>query len=110
MLNYSTKESTVYTYPILLGMKLSDFLVTTRLKNPSIPKKSLIDYDLTLILESNVLIGASVGVLVNMTLANLLIIIAFTLFLAYSCVKALMSARKLYLEMYTIKNIEKETK
>lgn len=98
MLNYSNKESTVYIYPILLGMKISDFLVTHKLKNPSFPKKPLIDFDLTLILQPNVLLGASIGVLVNMTLANFLIIIAFVIFLTYSSFKAFLNVKKIYLK------------
>ena len=99
ILNYSNKESTVMTYPILLGMKMSDLIITMRRKNPGIPSKPLIDYDLAWILQQNVLLGATLGVIVNLTLPNLVITIAFILFLSYSFTKAYGNIKRIMAEV-----------
>jgi hypothetical protein len=65
MLNYTGKESTIITYPILLGGGVANIGVLLFLKNPWLHKKPLIDYDICLILLPNVLLGTSLGVLMN---------------------------------------------
>jgi uncharacterized membrane protein YfcA len=84
ILNYTNKESTYLVYPCLLGMKISNMIVTIPRKNVEISWKPMVDYDLCLALLPNMLCGVSIGVLLNMILANLYLVIIFASFTSYA--------------------------
>lgn len=67
------KESTAFTYPVLLGSKLADNLMGIKRKHPIFKDKPLIDYSIVLIFLPSVLLGSALGATFSPVLPNLVL-------------------------------------
>lgn len=87
ILNYSMKESTSYTYPILLASKIADNIVAIWRKHPVFTEKPLIDYKIAMIFLPSVLCGAKLGASFSNSTPNIVLQILLIFFVTKSFIK-----------------------
>ena len=82
--NMSSKEAIALSNGLTIFSSFSKMIVSMRLKDPDIPHKTLINYDVMLCFCSLLIIGSAIGAIVNETLADIVPMILFILILCYS--------------------------
>jgi uncharacterized membrane protein YfcA len=81
-----------------LGMKLANMIVTIPRKNTEIGWKPLVDYDLCLALLPTMLVGVSIGVLLNLILPNVYLVVIFAVFTFFAFYKTILKSIKFFKE------------
>ncbi|KAL4483024.1 hypothetical protein ABPG74_019050 [Tetrahymena malaccensis] len=92
ILNFSVKEATFLSYPILLGGVLSNVILLISQRHPK-KDKPIIDFDLALILVPTILVGTVLGVMMNIIISEIILSSFFIVFLCIICVYLFMKAR-----------------
>ncbi|KAL4512562.1 hypothetical protein ABPG72_020399 [Tetrahymena utriculariae] len=92
ILNFSVKEATFLSYPILLGGVLSNVILLIFQRHPK-KDKPIIDFDLALILVPTILLGTVLGVLMNIIISEIILSSVFIVFLFIVCLYLFMKAR-----------------
>ncbi|KAM3137326.1 hypothetical protein pb186bvf_010506 [Paramecium bursaria] len=88
MLNYSQKMATIYTYPLMLGANIINYILLIHQRHPLIDQH-IIDYDIALIVIPMALFGSSIGALFNIVLPDLVLILTVFFLFCYLCPKML---------------------
>lgn len=85
----SQKETTSLSNGLTLFSSFSKMLVSMRLNDPDIPRRSLINYDLMLSLSPLLLLGAGLGAMFSLFLANIVSIVLFIVLISWSFIESL---------------------
>ncbi|KAL1188325.1 Sulfite exporter TauE/SafE family protein 2 [Cardamine amara subsp. amara] len=81
------KTASSFSAFMVTGGSIANVGCNLFVRNPKSGGKTLIDYDLALLLEPCMLLGVSIGVICNLVFPNWLITILFAVFLAWSTMK-----------------------
>lgn len=81
------------SYPCLLGSKLGDMINLYSKKHPTMKYKPLVDYNMAFVLIPMVLIGSTIGVIVNTVVINFLLILFLVLIILFAFSKTVLKAR-----------------
>ncbi|EOA33366.1 hypothetical protein CARUB_v10020270mg [Capsella rubella] len=81
------KTASSFSAFMVTGGSIANVGCNLFLRNPKSGGKTLIDFDLALLLEPCMLLGVSIGVICNLVFPNWLITILFAVFLAWSTLK-----------------------
>lgn len=100
--NFNAYESVPLSQLIIFGGSLTAIFIKVFLRHP-VKHRPLIDYDIALLLSSPLLIGASIGVIINLIIPQWLILLIMTLLLGYISIDSMRTARKIYHKENTTK-------
>ncbi|XP_024378622.1 sulfite exporter TauE/SafE family protein 5 [Physcomitrium patens] len=83
LLLFDPKTSAALSNFVILGGSVANLIWNLPQRHPSLPHKSAIDYDVALILQPNMLLGISIGVICNVMFPGWLIIVQLALILGF---------------------------
>ena len=93
--SFDTYESVPLSQLIIFGGSLTAIIIKVFLRHP-VKQRPLIDFDIALLLSSPLLLGASIGVIINLIIPQWLILFIMTLILGYISIDSLFTAIKIY--------------
>ena len=82
--NMSSKEAIALSNGLTVFSSFSKMMISLQLKDPDIPHKTLINYEVMLCFGSLLILGSAIGAIVNETLADVVPMILFVLIITYS--------------------------
>ena len=100
--NFDAYESVPISQLIIFAGSLTAIGIKFFLRHPS-KQRPLIDYDIALLLSSPLLIGTSIGVIINLSIPQWMILLIMTLLLGYISVDSMRTAIKIYHKENTTK-------
>lgn len=83
LLRFDAKTSAALSNFVILGGSLANLIWNLPQLHPLLPRKRVIDYDVALLLQPNMLLGISVGVICNVMFPGWLIIAQLAIILGY---------------------------
>lgn len=96
VMDFPVKVAIPLASATVLGGAISNNLLNWHKKNPTQPHRPLIDWDLLLMLEPSTIAGALVGVVLNTTLPDAVILVSMVLLLIFTASATLDKANSLY--------------
>ena len=93
-LNYSEAEATIYTYPLMVGQALINFLILIPKRHPE-RDTSLVDYRIVSIILPNSLYGSIIGAVANELIPQLVSSIIITIVLTLLSINFVLKLREL---------------
>ena len=91
LLGFDVKSAAALSNFMILGGSLANVGWNIQQVHPHQPEKPLIDFDVALLLQPNMLLGISMGVICNVLLPSWLITLEFVLILGYTTIRSLRS-------------------
>ncbi|KRX07294.1 hypothetical protein PPERSA_06909 [Pseudocohnilembus persalinus] len=86
ILNYSMKQATAFTYPVLFASKIADNIIAVTRKHPIFKGRPLIDYNVVLIFLPGTLLGSFIGAGIFSLIPYFALQIIQILFVGAACV------------------------
>jgi len=93
--HYSESKSIMVVYSMIFGGAIGNFMNTGRKKNPKTGKPYL-NYDLSLICMPPMLLGCSVGIIMNRVVAPIVVIVGLLALTTYTLIRVSKKARSEY--------------
>jgi uncharacterized membrane protein YfcA len=100
--NFDAYESVPLSQLIIFGGSLTAIIIKVFLRHP-VKQRPLIDFDIALLLSSPLLIGATLGVIINLVIPQWLVLMIMTLLLSYISIDSLRTSIKIYKKENTTK-------
>lgn len=91
LLGFDVKSAAALSNFMILGGSLANVGWNIQQVHPHQPEKPLIDFDVALLLQPNMLLGISMGVICNVLLPSWFITLEFVLILGYTTIRSLRS-------------------
>lgn len=91
LLGFDVKAAAALSNFMILGGSLANVGWNIQQVHPHQPEKPLIDFDVALLLQPNMLLGISIGVICNVLLPSWIITLEFVLILGYTTIRSLRS-------------------
>jgi hypothetical protein len=88
LLEFDAKTSAALSNFMILGGSLANLYINVRQHHPTIPHKPLIDFDVVSLLQPNMLLGISIGVILNVVLPDWIVTALLTLTLSYISIRS----------------------
>ena len=94
LLQFDAKTSAALSNFVIFGGSLANLIWNLPQKHPVFPHKPMIDYDVALILQPNMLLGISIGVICNVMFPGWLIIAQLAVIVGYMTLRSTKNAMK----------------
>ncbi|CAM6127273.1 unnamed protein product [Calypogeia fissa] len=92
LLEFDAKTSAALSNFMILGGSLANLYINLQQHHPTLPHKPLIDFDVVMLLQPNLLLGISTGVILNVVLPDWVIIALLAVTLSYMTILSYKSA------------------
>ncbi|GBG74709.1 hypothetical protein CBR_g19114 [Chara braunii] len=93
LLGFDAKTAVPLSKAMILGGSIVSFLYNKRVRHPLHKDRSVIDYDVAVLLQPMLLLGISIGVLCNIIFPSWLVVLLLTILLTYVSLRTLRKAR-----------------
>merc|ERR1719206_288924 len=87
IISFSTKKATALSQATILGGSFVNLAFNMRAKHPLRPHRPLTDFNTLLVFEPMLLVGTSIGVLLNVIFPSILILILLVVTLVYATIR-----------------------
>ena len=94
LLQFDAKTSAALSNFVIFGGSLANLIWNLPQNHPVFPQKPMIDYDVALILQPNMLLGISIGVICNVMFPGWLIIAQLAVIVGYMTLRSTKNAMK----------------